>query len=91
MISSNNKSFVGDEVFLEVMPTFSSSVIWLEAHLAEWLVVGGVVHVALIIVVVVAATVVATMPPTIADLVWRLMLTKATIISCWPPSTSTSG
>lgn len=65
-ISNNNKSFVGDEVFLEAMPTFSSGVIWLEAHLAERLVVGGVVEVALIIVAAVAATVVATMAPTIA-------------------------
>jgi hypothetical protein len=81
-ISSSNKSFVGDEVFLEAMPTFSSGVIWLEAHLAERLVVGGVVEVALIIVVVVAATIVATMAPTIAELTWQLMLTKAAITSC---------
>jgi hypothetical protein len=78
-ISSSNKSFVGDDVFLEAMPTFNSGVIWLEAHLAERLVIGGVVEVALIIVAAVAATVVATMAPTIAELAWRLMLTKAAI------------
>jgi hypothetical protein len=73
------------------MPTFNSGVIWLEAHLAERLLIGGVVEVALIIVAAVAATVVATMAPTIAELAWRLMLTKAAITSCWPPSTSTRG
>jgi hypothetical protein len=90
-ISSSNQSFVGDEVFVEAMPTFSCGVIWLEAHLAERLVVRGVVKVALIIVAAVAATVVATTMPTVADLAWRLILPKAAVTSCWPPSTSMRG